>query len=213
MSPCNILFQRPQSSMSGGYRDAGCDHASYGDGRGPVNVEISNFRRLKDDASVVRLDLGNARFLVLYDRRAGWTHWQHQADGTWAEVERRAVADSTNWWLWDGKILATLRSLIIDGMPSDATVERTAGGGLRFSGTLRASHANMWDWERVDRLGFTLDVDADVTTVKGYTWERYLNRAANPGKCLRYYEAGTDGTIGVEVAVPDEVRQALNGGG
>ena len=143
-------------------------------------------------------------------------NWELSADGVWQQVERQVIVDATSWWLWNGKILRTLRSLIMDGVPGDAVVEETADGNLVVKATLApSSHVNMWDqWDAEgDRVSLTLVLAPATAEIVGYTWESRSDPAANPGGCLVYREVATDGQLGVDIVVPEAIQNELNGEG
>ena len=120
-------------------------------------------------------------------------------------------------WLWHGKLLRTLRSLIMDGVPDDATVEETADGNLVVKATLApSSHVNMWDsWDAEgDRIDLTLVLAPGTAETVGYTWEvRFDPQAHSGSECLVYREVATDGQIGVDIAVPDSIQNELDKAG
>ena len=135
--------------LSGGWIDRHCGH-TFGVRRGPIEMKIGDFRPLTDDSALIYLNLQPAQFFARYSPEDNeWRHWQLFADGTWQEVERQVLVDASSYWLWEGKLLRTLRSLIMDGVPDTATVEETADGNLVVKATLApSSHVNMWDWNQ-----------------------------------------------------------------
>ena len=202
--------------LSGGWIERHCGH-TFGIRRGPIEVKIGDFRTFRDDATLIYLNLQPAQFFIRYSPEVGeWLHWQLSGDGTWQRVQRQAVVDASSYWLWNGKLLRTLRSLIMDGVPDDATVEETADGNIVVKATLApSSHVNMWHkWDSEgDRVILTLVLAHVTAEIVGYTWEGRSDPAANPGGCLVYREVATDGQIGVEIDVPDSIRDELNEAG
>ena len=202
--------------LSGGWMDRACPYI-FGVRRGPIEVKIGDFMPLRDDPALIYLNLQPAQFFIRYSRKDGqWRHWQLSADGTWEEVERQVVADASSYVLWNGKLLRTLRSLIMDGVPDTATVEAAVDGNLVVKATLvPSSHVNMWyrDTAEGDRVSLTLVLAPDTAEIVGYMWESRDDPAANPGVCLVYREVATDGQIGVDIAVPDSIQNELDNAG
>ena len=153
-------------------------------------------------------------FGLRYSPETSFRHWQLSGDGTWQEVKRQVVVDASSpRWLWHGKLLRTLRSLIMDGVPEDAVVEETASGDLSLRTTLGPSHVNMWDWDGKESLSFGLVMDRETAAIRGYTWEMGYDPVAHAGNCLIYREVATDGQIGVDIAVPEAIQNELNEAG
>ena len=192
--------------LSGGWIDRACNH-TFGVRRGPIELSIGEFSVFKDDPALISLDFHTSQFYIAYSRKdAEFLHWQLSPGGTWEKVEREIVVDASSYWLWNGKLHRSIRSVLMDASPDDISVDETADGNLRLQVTMDDSYVNMWDWTGVDSLDLTLVLDPETYALAGYTWERRLNPGANPGICLIYKETATDGRLGVEIEVPKEVR-------
>ena len=197
--------------LSGGWIDRKCGF-TFGVRRGPIEMTIGDFRPLRDDPTLVFLNLQPTQFFIRYSPKDNeWRHWQLSGDGTWQQVERQVLVDASSWWLWHGKLLRTLRSLIMDGVPEDVVVEETADGNLTVQATLEPlSHVNMWDWNQSVAVDFTLVLDRETAVTEGYTWETRFDPVARAGSCLVYREVATNGQIGVDIAVPQAIQNELN---
>ena len=208
------LYEADSASfrLSGGWIDRACGH-TFGVRRGPIEMKIGDFRTFKDDPTLIYLNLQPTQFFIRYSREDGWRHWQLSGVGTWQGVERQVLVDVSSWWLWHGKLLRTLRSLIMDGVPEDAVVEETASGAVRIQTTLGPSHVNMWDWDGLESLSFSLVIDRETAAIEGYTWERRSDPVARAGHCLIYREVATNGQIGVDIVLPDSIQNELNEAG
>ena len=194
--------------LSGGWTEA-CDY-TFGVRRGPIELSIGDFGVFKDDAALIHLDFHTTQFYIVYSREdAEWTHWQPSPGGAWQKVDREVVVDANSYWLWNGKLLATIRSVLRDGSPEDISVDETSDGSLRLQVTLDESYVSMWDWTGVDSLDFTLMIDPESFAIKGFTWERRKSPDANPNTCLVYKDEATDGRLGVEIEVPESIREQL----
>ena len=195
--------------LSGGWTDRACN-LPFGVRRGPIEMSIGQFRVLKDDPALIHLDFHTSQFYIVYSRKDNeWTHWRPSPGGTWEKVDRETVVDASSYWLWNGKLHRTIRSLLMDGALGDINVEETADGNLVLSVTLDHTYVNMWDWTEGDSLDLTLVLDPDTFAIEGYTWELHKNPDANPGRCLTYEEVATDGRLGVDIEVPEEIRSQL----
>ena len=193
-------------SLSGGWIDRACNQ-TFGITRGPIQMSIGDFRLFKDEPALLYLDTHRDQFYVAYSRRdQEWTHWQLSPQGTWDKVGREVIEDATSWWLWNGKLHRAIRSLLTDGSSEDIIVDETVNGHLRLRVTLDESYVNMWDWTGEDSLDLALVLDPETYALAGYTWELHSNPDANVGQCLTYREVATDGALGVEIAVPEEIQ-------
>ena len=178
--------------------------------RGPIELSIGDFRPFKDNPALSYLDMHTSQFYIIYSRTdQEWTHWQLSPQGTWERVDEEIIWDASSWWWWNGKLHRAIRSLIMDGSSEDIRVDETTDGKLRLQVTLDESYVNMWDWTRIDSLDLTLVLDPETYAIVGYTWEMHKNPGANPGQCLMYKETGTDGRLGVEITVPEVIRNEL----
>ena len=199
--------------LSGGWTDRSCN-STFGVRRGPIEMSIGDFSLVGDwpelDPALVRLDFHTSQFLIIYSRKDGeWLHWQLSTEAGWEKVDRIVVDDSNSYWLWNGKLLTTLRSVLWDGSSEDIGVDETSGGNLRFRVKLDESYVYMWDWEPGDSMDFTLVVNPETFEVVGYTWELHKDPANNPNSCLAYKEVATDGRLGVDIQVPESIRNEL----
>ena len=196
--------------LSGGWTDRACNH-TFGVRRGPIGMAIGDFSLIGDwpelDPALVRLDFHTNQFHIVYSREDGeWLHWQLSTEAGWEKVDRNVVSDSNSYWLWNGKLLTTLRSVLWDGSAEDIGVDETSGGNLRFRVELDESYLYMWDWTPGESVDFTLVVNPETFAVVRYTWELRKDPDANPGQCLTYKEVATDGRLGVDIVVPEAIR-------
>ena len=195
--------------LSGGWIDRACNH-TFGVRRGPIEIMIGDFRLFGDNPALSYLDMHTNQFYIVYSRTdQEWTHWQLSPEGTWERVDYETVADASSWWVWNGKLHAAIRSVLRDGLPEDVSVDETSDGSLRLQVTLDESYVNMWDWAPGDSLDLTLVLHPETFAVVGYTWELDKDPAKNPGLCLTYKEVATDGRLGVEIPVPEAIRNEL----
>ena len=196
--------------LSGGWLDHDCNY-TFGRRRGPITILFGDFGLFKNDPAQVYLDIHTARFYVAYSRNQHrWLHWEQQPDGAWVQVDRAVVDDATYWWLWSGKLHKTLRSLIIDGIPPDASVTETDAGQfvVRVAVT-PATHPALLVGEHDRAVEFELVVDQATGAIEGYTWEFWLDPVGQAGKCLHYKEQATDGQLAANLDLPDSIRAAL----
>ena len=196
--------------LSGGWIDRACNH-TFGVRRGPIEIRIGDFRLFRDNPALSYLDIHTSQFYIIYSRTdQEWTHWQLSPEGTWERVDHETVADASSWWVWNGKLHQTILSLLMDGFPEDIIVEETVDGNLVLSATLDHTYVNMWDWTKRDSLDLTLVLDPETFAIEGYTWELHRNPDEYPDSCLTYKEVATDGRLGVEIEVPEEIRSELD---
>ena len=122
--------------LSGGWVDRACNH-TFGVRRGPIELSIGDFRYFKNEPVLLYLNLHTTQFYIIYSRAdQEWTHWQLSPEGTWERVDHETVADASSWWVWNGKLHAAIRGVLLDASPGDVTVDETADGDLRIHVTL-----------------------------------------------------------------------------
>ena len=196
--------------LSGGWTDRACND-TFGVRRGPIEMSIGDFKLFKNDPALLYLNLHTTQFYVIYSRTdQEWTHWQLSPNGAWEKVDRETIWEATSWMLWNGKLHTAIRSVLMDGSPEDISVDEAADGNLRIHVRLDESYMYMWEWRPNGKsLELTLVVDPRTFALVGYTWELHMNPGVHSGPCLTYQEVATDGRLGVEIRVPDEVRNEL----
>ena len=192
--------------LSGGWTDRTCNQ-TFGVRRGPIEMAIGDLTVFKDDPALIFLDFHTEQFYIVYSQEDGeWTHWRPVSGATWEKIEREKVVDASSYWLWNGKLHRAILSVLNDGLPEDISVDDTADGNLRLQVTLDESYVNMWDWTGRDSLDLTLVLAPKTYALMGYTWELRKDPDANPGQCLTYKEVATDGRLGVDIVVPEAIR-------
>ena len=196
--------------LSGGWVDRACNH-TFGVRRGPIEMSIGDFRPFKDDAALISLDFHTSQFYIVYSREdAEWTHWRPTKEQTWEKVERETVVDTSSYWLWNGKLLRAIRSVLMDAYREDLTVDKTTDGNMRIHVTLDHSYVNLWEWGPVDKsLDLTLVMDRTTFALLGYTWELHRDPDIHSNSCLTYKEVATDGRLGIPIEVPESIRNQL----
>ena len=196
--------------LSGGWVDRACNYR-FGVRRGPIELSIGDFRLFQDNPALSHLNVHTSQFYIIYSRAdQEWTHWQLASEGTWERVDDETIADASEWWVWNGKLHRAILTVLKDGLPEDISVDETPDGSLRLHVTLDESYVSMWDWTPGDSVDFTLVVDPETFAIEEYTWELRKDPATNPGACLVYKEVATDGRLGVEIPVPESIRNALS---
>ena len=189
--------------LSGGWTGDETCNRLFGVRRGPIEMSIGDFSLTGDwptlDPGLVHLHFGTSRFLIR--REDGeWLYWWLSPKGTWETVYRETVVTASSYWLWNGKLLKTLRSVLWDGTSEDIRVEETADGNLRLQVTLDHSYVYLWKWGPIDKsLDFTLVVDPKTFAIVGYTWELHRDPDVHSGPCLTFKEVATDGRLGVDM--------------
>lgn len=196
--------------LSGGWIDRACNQ-TFGMRRGPIDIAIGDFTVFKDDPALIFLDIHTHQFYIVYSQDDGeWTHWMPGYGGAWAKVKRETVADASSYWLWNGKLHRGILSVLNDGLPEDISVDETHDGNLRIHVTLDESYAALWEWAPIDKsLDITLVVDSMTFALVGYTWELRRDPDVLAGPCLTYKEVATEGRLGVDIKVPESIRNEL----
>ena len=208
-----FALERAESAsfrLSGGWTDRGCNQ-TFGIRRGPIDMAVGDFTVFKDDPALIFLDFHTDQFYIVYSQEDGeWTHWRRISGATWEKVGRETVVDASSYWLWNGKLHRAMLSVLNDGLPEDIRVDQTLDGNLRIHVTLDESYVNLWEWGPIDKsLDLTLVVDSMTFALMGYTWELHRNPDVHSGPCLTYKEVATNGRLGVDIEVPESVRNEL----
>ena len=196
--------------LSGGWIDRACNQ-TFGVRRGPIEVAIGDFRLFAADPALLYLNLHTTQFYVVYSPRdQEWIHWQLSPQGAWEKIGREVIEDATAWWLWNGKLHRTIRSLLMDGSPEDISVDKTTDGNMRIKVTLDHSYGNLWEWGPIDKsLDFTLVLSPETFAIEGYTWELHRDPDVHSNSCLTYKEVATDGRLGIPIEVPESINNQL----
>ena len=195
-------------NLRGGWTDRSCNQM-FGVRRGPFNFAIGEFRVFKDDPALMYFDDGRNEFYIVYSLPdSEWSHWRKSSQGMWETVPGSTVTDSSNFWLWNGKLHRTIRSLIMDSSPQDFSLDMTAEDSITLSVTLDPSFTNMWDWSDEASLDFTLELDSETFEIHGYEWVLHRDPSMHSGPCLTYEETATDFVLGVELELPDEIAES-----
>ena len=196
--------------LSGGWVDRACNY-TFGVRRGPIELSIGDFGHFKGDPGLIYLDFHTSQFYIVYSQEdAESLHWQLTQAGTWKAVDAETVVDASSYWHWYGKLHRAIRSVLTDASPEDITVDEATDGNLRIRVTLDDSYLELWEWNPIDKsLDLTLVVDSDTLALEGYTWELHRDPDVHSGACLTYREVATDGRLGVEIDVPESIRNQL----
>ena len=216
-NPMDIIWRMYRSLLeadSVSFRLSGgeCDR-TFGVRRGPIEMAIGDFDVFSANSALLYLNIHPHQFHVAYSPEDGeWTHWRLSPGGTWERVDYDTVAYASSYWLWNGKLRAAIRSVLMDGSPEDISIEETPGGSISLQVTLDHSYVNMWNWTGRDSLDLALVVDPETYALEGYTWELHNSPEVNPDECHTYKEVATDGHLGVDIAkLLDDPQVESNG--
>ena len=191
--------------MRGGWTDQRCNFL-FGSRRGLATYETV-YDNFEDEPPLVHIDDHTSHIYIAWSEEAGeWRHWTKD-DGAWKMVERNAITDATNWWVWNGKLTKTLRSLINDGSTDDIKIIDRSNGTITLEATLDKSYPTLWNWEENDEVELELTLDDTAYTLQGYKWRRI--RKQPTGGCDTYEEEASMAEIGIKVEIPESIRKEL----
>ena len=197
-------------NLSGGHIDRQCN-LTFGVRRGPLEFKIGQFRLWGDDPALLYFHDHRNEFYIHYSLtdEAWKSHTRLLGGGEWKAVDLTSL---TNWWIWNGKLHRTLRSILRDASPGDIAVSKADDGNIEMRVTLDDSYTHMYLWGdgwRVESVDFTLELNPETFAIEGYRWLlRDRPPADNPGyPCLTYEEVATDFRLGVELQLPQEIPQ------
>ena len=200
-------------NLSGGRTDRECNQ-TFGVRRGPSQFKIGRFRFWGDDPALLHFDDHANEFYTFWSHSKGeWQRIVRPLNGTeWRFVTHQEISDMTYWWVWNGKLHKTIRSVLQDAESGDITVQATDDDRIRLNVTLDSSyvHMNFWDRDqwRVKSVDFTLTLNPDTFAIEGYRWVLHNDPDTHPGNpCLTYEEVATDFELGVEIKLPDEIPE------
>ena len=192
--------------LTGGWIDRGCSQ-TFGVRRGPLKFKIGKFRRWRDDPSLLYFHDHVNEFWVFWDE--DWhSYTRPLIGGDWRSVSGDDLQYMTTWWGWKGKFHRAIRSVIADSTADDFTVETTDDGNIRVHIRMDESYVYLLNWEDwgIVSLDFTLDLDPDTYEIKGYHWLHRKDPGLDHDGCITYEEVATDFQVGVEIKLPEELR-------
>ena len=199
--------------LSGGYTDRQCNQ-TFGVRRGPLQFRIGRFRLWKDDPALLYFHNHVNEFYIHYSGAAGeWRHHTRPLTGDeWKSLNKNELNDLTNWWIWNGKLHRSLRSILQDASPDDIAVDTTEDGSIELHVTMDDSYPHMYLWGdgwRVKSVDFTLTLNPDTFFIEGYRWVLRDNPPTDypDYPCLTYEEVATDFQLGVELELPEEIPE------
>ena len=193
--------------MRGGWTENRCN-LLFGVRRGLATYETV-FETLRQEPPIVHFDDQTTNFYIILDDVAReWTHWLN-VRGDWQMVDRETLTDSTYWWMWNGKLTSTLRSLLNDAAPEDISVVDRSNGTITLEATLDESYPTFWSRSSFEggTVGFRIVLDDESFALKGYTWRRSRQPSDS---CYIYEEEVSEVELGVEVEVPESIRELMS---
>ena len=220
--PIQILWRALESldeagtagyKLSGGYIDRQCGQ-TFGVRRGPLPFKIGRFRLWADDPALLYFHDHRNEFYIHFSEPSN--EWQRHTrplkGGEWKSLSHSELDGLTHWWLWNGKLHRSLRSILQDGSADDITVDTTDDGNISLHVTMDDSHVSLSLWGegwRVKTVDFTLILNPETFAIQGYRW---LLRDDPPAdypdyQCLTYEELATDFELGVEIELPDDIPE------
>ena len=199
--------------LSGGYIDRQCGR-TFGVRRGPLPFKVGRFRVWGDDPALLYFHDHVHEFYIHYSEPSN--EWQRHTrplkGGEWKSLSHTELDDLTHWWLWNGKLHRSLRSIVQDGSAEDITVDTTDDGNISLHVTMDESYVSLRLWGegwRVKTVDLTLTLNPETFAIQGYRW---LLRDDPPTDypdypCLTYEELATDFHLGVEIELPDDIPE------
>ena len=176
--------------------------------------KIGRFRLWADDPALLYFHDHVNEFYIHYSEPSN--EWQRHVrplnGGEWKSLSHDELDGLTHWWLWNGKLHRSLRSILQDGSAEDITVDTTDEGNISLSVKMDESFVNLRLWGegwRVKSVDFTLTLDPQTFAIRAYKW---VLRDEPPSDhpdypCLTYEELATDFELGVEIALPDDIPE------
>ena len=192
--------------MRGGWTDQRCNFL-FGARRGLATYETV-YDNFEDEPPLVHIDDHTSHIYIAWSEKAGeWRHWIKDDSG-WNMVERDAITDATNWWVWNGKFTKTLRSLINDGSADDIRIVDRSNGTITLEATLDKSYPTFrGNWEENEELELELILDDATYSIQGYKWRRIKTQPTEG--CDTYEEEASMAEIGIKVEIPESIRKEL----
>ena len=192
--------------MRGGWTDRRCNFL-FGARRGLATYETV-YDKFESEPPLVHLDDHSSNIYIGKSKETSeWLHWV-ESEGGWKMVERDAVADATNWWIWNGKLTKTLRSIINDGTADDIKIVDRSDGTITLEATLDKSYPTLRrKWDENEEVELELILDDATYTLQGYKWRRI--KLEPTGGCDTYEEEASMAEIGIKVEIPESIRKEL----
>ena len=195
--------------MRGGWTEGRCN-LLFGVRRG-LAVYETVFGSLRHEPPLVHFDDRTTHFYIIRDESSGeWRRWLNVSGDNWQEVDRETLQDSTRWWVWNGKLTKTLRSLLNDATADAITVIDRSNGTITLEATLDESYPTLWNWttNKDVVVEFQLVLDDETYDLEGYTWRRVRKQPTD--NCDTYEEEVSEVELGVEVEIPERIRELMS---
>lgn len=191
--------------IRGGWTDRNCNYL-FGARRGMATYETV-YGNFESEPPLVHLDDHTSNIIIAWSDAADeWRHWIEDDNG-WKMVERDVISDSTNWWIWNGKLTKTLRSIINDGAAEDIEIVDRSDGTITLKVTLDKSYPTLWEWKENHEVELQLVLADDTYAVRGYKWSRI--RTEPTDGCDTYEEEAYVIETGGKIDIPESVRSEL----
>ena len=196
-------------NLTGGWTDRTCIRP-FGIRRGPVKFRIGKFRRWRNEPALLYFnDHVNEFYTQWSESDWNWIHHGRPLDGDWRPISWADIHGMTSWMVWNGKLHRAIRSVIADSTADDLVVNETDDGNIRLHIRMDDSYIHVFDWQRegFESLDFTLELDQQTLEIRGYRWRvKYDSEKRPDNPCLTYEEVATDFRVGVEIEIPEELR-------
>ena len=194
--------------MQGGWLDTNCPYR-FGVRRGLATLEVVFGDEFDDAPPIAHFQDGATNIYRVWSTVSGeWLYWLEGRDG-WQEATREDIQDDTYYWLGPDRLPKTLQSILNYLSEDNILIANRSHGTVTLEATLHGYDQVMWEGDPNVRIVFELALDDKTYAVKGYTWQRVLIQPT-PG-CDTYWEEAQDAELGIEVEVPDVIRQAMEG--
>ena len=193
-------------NLTGGWIDRTCIKP-FGVRRGPLEFRIGKFRKWRDDPALLYLHDHVNEFWLFWDE--DWHRYMRPlTGGDWRFVSQDDIWGKTTWWVWNGKLHKAIRSVIADSTADDFTVLTTDDGNIQLHVQMDESYVHMFNWQDrgKESLDFTIDLNPDTYEIKGYQWLLREDPEKDKDGCMTYEEVATDFKVGIEVELPEEIR-------
>ena len=190
--------------IRGGWTDTTCPY-TFGVRRGLATLEAV-YGKFQQDAPVAHFRDGTTNFYTVRSEVSGkWQQWAEGRDG-WARSTHDELQDATYWWISNGRLNQTLRSIINNLSASDIAITDLSNGTVTLEATLNGSQL-MWVGIEDERIEFQLVLDEQTHAIKGYTWRRVYLQPTDG--CAIYGEVAEAVELGIKVEIPEVIRQAM----
>ena len=183
----------------------GCQSADFG----RVNYEIGRFGR--EEPGLIHFEDESHHhhyFIIQSIGGRGFTEYWRRSGGSWEKSDSGTVFEETEWRSGFSGPHIMLSSVFYFAEPDDLIVNRVSNV-LYLRATLEQFSGGITDWYGRSQFVVTATLDPDTYQIEEYSLRLHFG-GVDADLCREYTERGDKGEYGIEIPIPEEIRQGSN---